>query len=510
MAGVLSPSVPASVIEQSPVTAGDAVPRASKLLADGHLEAARALLREAISSNPRDDRAYVLLARSYLASEPQRARRVAIALLRRGVRSVDTLNMLTASYEKVRSKGLSVEQEQAFRNDEIKDLGQVLDRHPDWPEPLYRRGSQHLALERLLPRGDRGARDRELADARRDLERVLSMLADGDPVRVRSSAHHQLGRAYAAQAQVRSDAGGDARVVQRLRRAAAKQFSRALSLDPERVDAAGELVLVHLAGGQPKSAAKAIREALGISRKPKAEAKLHSMLGNLYADGGRWRDAVASLERALLLEPRTPDAYIGLLKAHRGLADAAAADAALERGLAAMPGLLIAHLELGKLDVARGDYAAAAAHFLALMRVAPVDSVVVGTRPSRNVHRNRLYHNAASWLAWLLVAKQDRPAEALKAVTFALRFGPLDPALADTRGLALHKLGRHREAREVLARTAREAGDFPAVHLHLAQTLAALGDRKSALAAVERALAFEQDFEERDAAKALRDRLRAR
>lgn len=477
---------------------------ATQLLESGRLEEGRALLREIIEREPGNEPAFLLLGRSHLEHEPVEARAVAIAVLRSGRRSDAALGLLSASFERMRAQGMTPEQEREVRALEIDDYRRVLEEHPEWTDARYRRAAQRVALERLLPQADRRARREALEQAERDLRTVLEALDADTAPRERAAALDQLGQLLVQRAALEAEAGSGAKRVARLNDEAAASLRQAVALDPWRVDAVAEQVQLALARGRGEEAEAALREALAASPDPAVSARLEAMLGNLLVERGQARQAIEALERAVSLAPRTPEAYVGLYRAHLALGEEAGARDAMQRAVAAMPDFITGHLELGRMEAARGDYESAIRRFEILLSIPPQRARVIGARPSRNAHRNRRYHDAAAWLAWLYLEKRGHAEQALRMVERAARFGPLTPALADTRGWALYRLGRLEEARAVLARTAREAGDFPAVHYHLARVLEALGEKRAALAAVQRALAFERDFEGRDEAIALR------
>jgi tetratricopeptide (TPR) repeat protein len=424
--------------------------------------------------------------------------------LRRDLRSQDALDLLSASFARMRSAGLAAGDELKLRSLEIDDYGRVLERHPDWTEALFRRASQRLALERLLPRADAAGRGTELAAAVAELQQTLKGLSPGSPDRVRSSAHFQLGRAYAAQSALpQAD-------VAALRENAVRQFSEAALSDPERADALAELVQIRLAQRKADAAIDKVRNAIPRSRSKSAQATLNAMLGNLLLEKGDAKRALQPLERSIELDPLTPHAYIGLLKAHRSLGDEDDAHAAMERAVSAIPGFVTAYLELGRMAVARGDHESAIARFVTLLKIPPDNAVVIGTRPSRNAFRNSRYHAAAAWLAWLFLEKRNDPESAIKAVRISERYGALDTSLMNSRGWARFQLGRLQEARGDLQWAAAQPDASPGVHYRLARVLQALGENEAALAAVDNALSLNRDFDDSGAAEKLRQELSSR
>lgn len=83
-------------------------------------------------------------------------------------------------------------------------------------------------------------------------------------------------------------------------------------------------------------------------------------------------------------------------------------------------------------------------------------------------------------LGYTLADRTDRFREAEKLIRKALKYDPESPAIIDSLGWVLHKLGRHEEALVELER-AYERLDDPEVAAHIVEVLAVLAREDEAL-----------------------------
>lgn len=103
--------------------------------------------------------------------------------------------------------------------------------------------------------------------------------------------------------------------------------------------------------------------------------------------------------------------------------------------------------------------------------------------------RDPLNANALNYLGYMLANRNLKVAEALTLVDRALAAEPDNPAFLDTRGWALHKLGRAQDAEEPLRRAATALRGSSVIQSHYAEVLVALGRHDAAAAALDLALA---------------------
>ncbi len=94
---------------------------------------------------------------------------------------------------------------------------------------------------------------------------------------------------------------------------------------------------------------------------------------------------------------------------------------------------------------------------------------------------------AMNALGYMLAVNTDRYDEARKLIEGALQRSPDDPAVIDSMGWVLYKLGRLEEARGYLEKALAKAPD-PEIAAHLGEVLWALGQREQAHAVWDKAL----------------------
>ena len=94
---------------------------------------------------------------------------------------------------------------------------------------------------------------------------------------------------------------------------------------------------------------------------------------------------------------------------------------------------------------------------------------------------------AANWLAYYLAERGKHLQEALEMVDLAMQTAPEAPAVINTKGWVLHRMGRHEEAEPLLIKAAQ--ADPTAVHIkNYADNAMAMGKYAFAEKAYERAL----------------------
>ncbi|MDX1379904.1 MAG: tetratricopeptide repeat protein, partial [Xanthomonadales bacterium] len=126
------------------------------------------------------------------------------------------------------------------------------------------------------------------------------------------------------------------------------------------------LGLAWLRTGQPDRAVAAFRARADLADEPQARIDLAAAL----IDAGDPHDALALLE-ALAADQRTPESDFNLARARKALGRTGAAEAPLERVVAALPQHVGAWLMLGDVRKALGDAEGAAAAYRSAIRQAP-------------------------------------------------------------------------------------------------------------------------------------------
>ncbi len=354
-------------------------------------------------------------ARRLLAEHPGRARQLAVMAMKLEPRNTTALNLLTASYARARAKGLDREQERFLRRQAIHDYQYFVDRRPDDAELRYRIASEQIALGRLLPEHATAEHRALLQQARAHLSHLIGLTSD-NPAQ-RASAYYQRGRANKHLGDLSADPAS-------AHAAALKDFKQALKLDERRIDALGEIILIHRGQNNLAAAIQTARDALPRVAEKKLKAKVSAMLGNLLLEAGRPEEAVTVLRQALRDNDNLFDAHYGLSRALMAAGDA---DAAYRHMLATVerhPDFADGHALLGHIAEQRGDSAAAIRHYENLLKIPMDGSRVIGMHPSVNLYRNQLFQDAAARLGWYYLEKRN-PQRALRALAVARRLGPL-------------------------------------------------------------------------------------
>lgn len=274
--------------------------------------------------------------------------------------------------------------------------------------------------------------------------------------------------------------------------AAVAAFERALKLNPDNGDARYGLALLAMTLHQPKRASRALTRLFEAGYRTNEVA---FYLGDIaqrqrnYAAAKRWYrqvnggkhqfdahvrvqimrarlgDVAGALAALRSLESTTPGAYKRLTLAEAGLLLQAnrleAALALYNHALQLLPedpnllyGRSLVYARLGAIDQAEDDLRA-----------------VLAVQPKSP--------SALNALGYLLGSHSTRYQEALGYVRSALKARPGDPAIMDSLGWILYRMGHLDKARRLLTKAYRKLPD-PEVAAHLGEVLWMLGEREQA------------------------------
>ena len=200
----------------------------------------------------------------------------------------------------------------------------------------------------------------------RPLAAVLALAAAGvlgscvhiptEKERQGSEAHYDLG--------INAQASGDVR-------SALKEFEESLKLDDDFAEAHNAIaVLLHLSFDRKDEAEKHYRRAIEI-RPTFSEAKVN--LGNLYLDQGRLDEAISLYEQALndmlYATPYIAEANLGWAYFKKGNSTQAVEH--LRASITQNPQFCLGYKDLGLVQDARGDLAAACTEFGRFVQACP-------------------------------------------------------------------------------------------------------------------------------------------
>ncbi len=281
-----------------------------------------------------------------------------------------------------------------------------------------------------------------------------------------------------------------------------------------------KLATAQIASKDLTGSRKSLQDALRI-QPDLIEAQL--LLGNIEIQGSRFDEAQKLAKQVQQQKPNSPAGYI--LEGDSAFArkDHPAALAAYERAHKLEPSgaLLVRQMRVFKASqrtevgeqrllawlsshpqdanirsalaeslINRGQYKAAAEQYLVLNKSNPNNLVVLNN------------------LAWSLFESKDN-----RALTFAeqaLKLNPDNPAVIDTLGWILVRLGQTERGIKLLQQALTKTPDAADIQFHLASAFAQSGDRARALSEVERLLASGVAFSQEQEARSLLKQLKSK
>jgi len=267
---------------------------------------------------------------------------------------------------------------------------------------------------------------------------------------------------------------------------ARKSLQEAIRLKPDLTEAQLLLGSLEIQSARYDEALKIARQIQ--QRNPKALAGW-VLEGDAAQAKKQYPAALAAYERAHKLAPSSAT----LIGQHQALAGSGRFDEGAKRladWLAAHPQDHRTRLYLAEQLSARGQYKAAAEHYLLLNQQVPGNVVVL--------------NNLASALSEL---KDKR---ALGFAEQALKLKPDNPAVLDTVGWILVQQGQSGRGIKLLQQALSKAPDLGDIHYHYAAALAMSGDKTRARQELEQLIKSGQDFNQKPAALALMQTLQTK
>jgi tetratricopeptide (TPR) repeat protein len=233
------------------------------------------------------------------------------------------------------------------------------------------------------------------------------------------------------------------------------------------------------------------------------------MLGGIESDRKNFVEAETLLERAVRINPRSPEAlgsYGNVLIERGRLADAVSA---LTEALRLQPHNPATYVYRGFAHAQSGDHRKALADFDAAVRLSPDWEFALHNRACALIALYR-HREARADIEKLLRRAPDNPAvltnyghvltregkhrEALKAIDRALEFKPGDAGLETTRADILAALSRFDEALRLYQKLAQQQPDNPAILIGCANLLMEKSQPEEALRWVEKTLAADPAY----------------
>jgi putative PEP-CTERM system TPR-repeat lipoprotein len=248
-----------------------------------------------------------------------------------------------------------------------------------------------------------------------------------------------------------------------------------------------------------------------------------SMLAGAYVAAGQQQRAIDLAQEIIAKEPKAPRGHLLLAAIQQQTGDLTAAHQVLDEGLRqtnSAPGLL---LMKGALYERQGENAKALAAYESGLKGSEQPQANLLFAKAALLHRTDQTTQAVEYyqralqanpnltpamnnLAYLYLKTEGRKEEGLQLALRAYQAAPLDPAIQDTLGYALHQNGQLESARRVLESAANRLAGHPTVHYHLAAVYYDLGEQALAVEQLNRALQS-QSFPELAQAQELLNRI---
>ena len=366
-------------------------------------------------------------------------------------------------------------------NRAIVSLLTAINLDPNYPPPVLLYGTLHL-------------RKGEPAPAEAPLRRLLQARADYSP------GWEQLGEVLRALGRLEEAS----RIYDALVKAAPKNapwvfrrgellarlgrvpeakadLTMAVQLDQNQL---GALELLIAMAFEAKQGAEALRLALGSVEANPRSARAQMLLARVHLTRKEPAEAEAALKRAVELEPEASEPYLALAQFYGSTQKHDGAVASLEALLAKNPKSAQALLLKGMLLEAKKDWPGA-----------------------RGAYEGLLAADPQSWLALnnLAYINLDHFKDAAKAREYAAKareVAPGNPAVADTLGWSLSRLGQYPQAEPLLKEALAGLPDNPEVLYHVGVNSYYLGQEEAARKALQQALKLAPEFAHAAEAKA--------
>ncbi len=258
-------------------------------------------------------------------------------------------------------------------------------------------------------------------------------------------------------------------------------LTKALELDKTQLGALE--LLIGMAFGA-KQGPEALRLAQASVQANPQSARPQLILARVHLTLKEPDQAEAALKRAIELEPEASEPYLALAQFYGSIQKQDGAVSSLETLLAKNPKSKQALLLKGMLLESKKDYPGA-----------------------RSAYEGLLAADPQSWLALnnLAYIQLDHFKDAAKARDYAAKareVAPGNPAVADTLGWSLSRLGQYAQAEPLLKEALAGLADNAEVHYHVGVNSYYLGQEEAARKALQQALKLSPEFTHAAEAKA--------
>jgi putative PEP-CTERM system TPR-repeat lipoprotein len=237
--------------------------------------------------------------------------------------------------------------------------------------------------------------------------------------------------------------------------AAIENLQKALSLQPDYLEAQRALIVMYLKRDQMKDAVTVARE---VQKQRPKEALGHILEGDIYAMKQKWSDAASEYRTALKLNHSSESA----IRLHAVLAKMGGteADRFTAEWLKEQPNDAAFRVYLAQAASARGDYARSASYYREVLDREPKNVIVLNN------------------LAWTEHHLKDP--KAIEHAELAMKLAPNQPAIMDTLGMLYVDKGDTARGVPLLQNAVKLAPQAHAIRLNLAKALIKAGDKSGA------------------------------
>ena len=243
-----------------------------------------------------------------------------------------------------------------------------------------------------------------------------------------------------------------------------------LHKNPNFMDATLDYAMMLTKQGKAESAITYLKNALGQSQKNEF---LYYILGEVYLATGNDESASKNFKKAMTINPQLIGSYIKLSEIYKRDSDSRRQVAVLKSCIENFPEFSEGYIKLGDCYRKEGDYENA------------IETIEEG------VAINPDSAKLANALAWLYLEKKTKLNKVFNLAQFAYQRLPEDPAVADTLGWVYYHKKFFTQAVWLLKDALSRDPNNPIIHFHLGKTFHSLGNRKSAIESLNRALALE-------------------
>ena len=329
-----------------------------------------------------------------------------------------------------------------------------------WPS---RRPRKHCGSNRTIPR--RSSPGQGLPGQGRRRQGAGHFQDGHRPVPQDPAGYYYLGLGYRAQKQEGQ---------------ALQAFEKALSLNPNLIDALSQVVGMYMSKKEPAKALARVRTQLHAAPQ---DPLLYNLLGGISLAQHNHTEAESALKKAIALNENVLVSYFNLAGLYAKNKAYAQAVQQYETVRKTQPNLLPPSMLLGTLHDLQHKPQQAIAYY------------------EKALTLNPRFAPAANNLAWNYAEHGGNLDRALSLAHTAREQLPHDPSVADTLGWLYYKKDRYRQAIPLFKESAEKLADNPIVHYHLGMAYDKIGDTNLAKGALQRALHLRRDFPGAEAAQ---------